>query len=187
MIFRALRKAPDKRVANEVYFMVAEASRREPFFVDAGAPDNVEGRFEVLSIHMFLVLRRLKQDGDRARRFSQYLFDAFFNSMDDALRELGVGDMSIGKRIRNMAEAFYGRTGAYDEALEKGDAELLSAAIARNIYGVEDIPAGANEIARYMMKTDQVLKETGIDDIFKGAFAFPPIQMDPTTDAASAK
>ena len=143
------------------------------FFEDFGVTDDVEGRFEVLTLHMYLVLQRLKSGGEAADAFSQELFDTFFTNMDDSLRELGVGDMAIGKKIRNMAEAFYGRVGAYEASI--GDKDALSAAISRNVFLSEDASKG-DALAGYLQHAKAHIDEISISEIINGAVHFPAIK-----------
>ena len=171
---------PEAAAARKLYAAVIEAARRPGFYADLKAPDTVEGRFEVLSIHVFLVLRRLKRAGDAERAFSQAFFDAFFRNMDDALRELGVGDLSVGKKIRKMAEAFYGRAGAYEAAISAchggEDAHGLIDAVARNVYGAEagDAPL-AGALATYILKADRALAEQPAAEFRDGSVVFPAL------------
>ena len=100
------------------------------FYADWGVPDTLDGRFDMISLHAFLVLDRLK---GTEQAFRQGLVDEFFADMDRSLREMGVGDLSVGKKVRKMAEVFYGRVAAYDQALAGPDG-ALEAAIARNVF-----------------------------------------------------
>ncbi|MEM9262517.1 MAG: ubiquinol-cytochrome C chaperone family protein, partial [Pseudomonadota bacterium] len=152
MVLDLLRKSPTRRAAEKLYAAVIAAARRPKPFVEFGVPDTVEGRFEMLSAHVYLILRRLKAEGETHKRFSQALFDVFFRNMDDQLREMGVGDLTVGKKIRKLAEAFYGRMGAYEDALESDDADALALAVSRNIIGATDdehISPGARSLAQY--------------------------------------
>ena len=157
-----------------LYRIIVEQSRDPRFYADMRAPDTVEGRFEVLAIHMYAVLRRLKGHGKPSDQFAQTLFDVYFKNMDDSLRELGVGDMSIGRKIRTMAESFYGRVGAYEKSFETEDWEALRDAVARNVY--EDPNAGqASDLADYLRRTVAHIDAISLDDIFGGALTFPEV------------
>ena len=100
-------------------------------------PDTVNGRFDLLLLHLWLVLRRLKP-AEGGTALSQALFDHFCNDMDDNLREMGVGDLTVPKRMQAFGEAFYGRTAAYDLALTEGR-EALAQALCKNILNGENI------------------------------------------------
>jgi cytochrome b pre-mRNA-processing protein 3 len=126
------RHNPVRDAAERAYCLVVEQSRRPEFFTTLGVPDTLDGRFEVICLHAFLYLRRLKTEGAPAA--AQHFFDAMFADFDRSLREIGTGDLSVGRQIKRMAEAFYGRVRAYDAGLD-GDDEPLRAALARNLYG----------------------------------------------------
>lgn len=175
-MFRRLFGKPPERVAAErIYGAIVQQARSAAFFEGDGAPDTVEGRFELLTIHMHLTLRRLKAEADGDPRLAQTLFDVFFQNMDDSLRELGVGDLSVGKKIRKMAEAFYGRVGAYEQALDagaEGRASLVDA-LSRNVFGEDAAPAAA-PLADYAIAADAALKDQAAAAIADGAITFPP-------------
>lgn len=115
---------------------VIEASRRPELFGEGRVPDTLEGRFELLTLHAFLALRRLGGAPD-ARPLAQAFTDVFFRHLDAGLRESAVGDLAVPKRMRALAGAFYGRLGAYEQALNSGDPDALAAALGRNILGEE--------------------------------------------------
>lgn len=119
------------------YEAIVAAARHPVFYADWGVPDTLDGRFDMISLHAFLVLDRLKGS---QQAFRQALVDELFDDMDRSLREMGVGDISVGKKVRKMAEVFYGRVAAYDLALA-GPEGGLKAAIARNIFpDGQDVP-----------------------------------------------
>ena len=107
-------------------------------------PDTLDGRFDLVALHAFLVLRRLKQDRDETAQLAQCLFDTLFLDMDRALRELGAGDLGVGKRVKAMARGFYGRIAAYEDGLS-GTEAVLSQALRRNLYGTTE--PGASQLA----------------------------------------
>jgi cytochrome b pre-mRNA-processing protein 3 len=110
------------------------AARRPALFLEGGAPDTVMGRFETLTLHVALVLRRLRDLPPPAGEAAQDLVDRFFAGLDDAMRQIGIGDTSVPKKVKGLAKAFYGRAGAYDAALARdASPEALEAAIARNV------------------------------------------------------
>src|SRR4051812_26135611 len=106
-----------REAADHAYQQVVEQSRQSVFFTEYGVPDTLDGRFELTCLHAFLYLHRLKAERPRARRLRQGFFDRMFADFDRALREMGVGDLSVGKQVKRMARAFYGRICAYEEAL----------------------------------------------------------------------
>ena len=131
----ALREAADRAFA-----LVVLQARRQVLFTDLGVPDSLDGRFEVLCLHAFLYLHRLKRERPRSEPLAQAFFDRMFADLDRSLREIGVGDLSVGRQVMRMAEGFYGRIRAYEEGLAAGEG-VLEAALARNLYGTA--PAGA--------------------------------------------
>ncbi len=139
---------------------------REPAFYQDFIADDFEGRYELLMLHIYLVLRALRAQGE-GRGKGQDLFDLFFGDMDQVLREMGVGDLSVGKKIRKMAEAFYGRTAAYDEAFSSGD---LAAVIGRNFFPDSEVTdARAKQIKHFVSYIEAL--ETALrdqEDLFKG-------------------
>ncbi|MEM9168792.1 MAG: ubiquinol-cytochrome C chaperone family protein [Pseudomonadota bacterium] len=180
-MFNLFRKNPVDDRARTAYGVVVAAARRPVFYTTYAAPDTVDGRFEVLTLHMYLVLRRLKRQGPQADEFAQRLFDLFFDSMDGTLRELGVGDMTIGKKVRGLAEAFYGRVGAFEDAFgaEGGAQPALASAIARNVFERDAAP-GADAIAAYAIAQETAFGDLAVDQFLAADFTF----LDPQTDAA---
>ena len=126
---------PPKAAGKALYAAVVDRARRKVLYEDFGAPDTVEGRFELYTLHVVLLLDRLRGQGQQAAETAQALFDAYVKALDDALREMGVGDLSVGKKMRKLGEAFYGRVKSYEaafEALPEGAA--LEALIGRTVY-----------------------------------------------------
>jgi cytochrome b pre-mRNA-processing protein 3 len=135
------RRDPHGDAAERAYGRVVEQARRPAFFTRHGVPDTLDGRFELICLHAFLFLHRLRSEPDAAP-VGQRFFDTMFADFDRSLREIGTGDLSVGRQVTRMAEAFYGRVRAYEQGLE-GDDTALSAALARNLYGTT--PAGADK------------------------------------------
>jgi cytochrome b pre-mRNA-processing protein 3 len=139
-----------RRVAQRLYDGIVAQSRLPVFYIGHGVPDTVTGRFEMIVLHMFLVLERLQaetgESGERAGQISQALTEAFIGDMDSAMREMGVADVRVGKRMHQAAGAFFGRLMAYRKAIElapavAGQTDPLAAAIARNVLA-EAAPVG---------------------------------------------
>jgi cytochrome b pre-mRNA-processing protein 3 len=126
---KVLRKTAPARPERAVYEAIVASARRPFLYADLGVPDTVAGRFDMIVLHSFLVLERVK---DAEPQFAQALTDEIFRDMDRSLREMGVGDISVGKKVRTMAEVFYGRVAAY--RTDFADAERLSAALIRNVW-----------------------------------------------------
>lgn len=155
MILRWFRKDQTQSQAETLFEALNDAARSPALYAGAGAPDTIEGRFEILALHVLLAMRRLRQDGPAGNRLSTALQEIFFRRLDDALREIGVGDLSIGRKIRGLAEAFYGRATAYDKALGEGH-DAIAAALARNVFESGD-RARARLLADYALKADHRL------------------------------
>jgi cytochrome b pre-mRNA-processing protein 3 len=120
-----------------IYGMIVTQAREPMFYRGLGVPDTVNGRFDLLVLHLWMVLRRLKPI-EGGVSLSQALFDRFCEDMDGNLREMGVGDLTVPKRMQAFGEAFYGRVAAYDLALAAGE-EPLAQALCKNILNGADI------------------------------------------------
>ena len=157
-----------------LYEAAITQARQPAFYADLGAPDTVEGRFELYTLHVVLVLHRLSGLGGAAGEMAQALFDAYVQALDDALREMGVGDLSVGKKMRKLGEAFYGRAKAYQSALASDDAASITALIGRTVYAGE--PAGsADRLADYVQRSAALLATLPLDDVMGAALAWPEI------------
>lgn len=128
------RRNPSREAAAVAYDAVVAQARRREFYTVYGVPDTLDGRFEAVCLHAFLYLRRLKDEAPPAAAVSQAFFDRMFGDFDRSLREIGTGDLSVGRQVTRMAEAFYGRIRAYEDGLTEDDTSL-GAALARNLYG----------------------------------------------------
>lgn len=173
MILSLFRKDPARAAARALYETAVEQARSPVFYEDFEIPDTVEGRFEQVTLHVFLVLKRLQGEGPAASHLGQKLFDVMFQNMDDSLRELGVGDLSVGKKVRKLAEDFYGRAGAYGDALAPGaDEKALCGALSRNIY-CQAFAAQASRLAAYMRAADDALSAISLNRVLAGDVEFP--------------
>ena len=143
--FRKPRE-PLRGTIEAIYGMIVTQAREPSFYRDLGVPDTVNGRFDLLVLHLWMVLRRLKSLEGGAD-LSQVLFDRFCDDMDANLREMGVGDLTVPKRMQAFGEAFYGRAAAYDRALASGR-EPFAQALCRNILNGEGIEK-ARRLATY--------------------------------------
>lgn len=170
MIFSLFRKDPRRATIATLYKRIATASRVPGLYAALGIPDTLEGRFEALSLHMVLALRALRQLPHPADEVAKDLTDAFFRDMDASLREMGVGDTVVPKRMKKVAESFYGRAHAYDTPLSGGDVEGLALALGRNVYGSE---APAAPLARYAFAADRGLKSLDLDAVLETGPNFP--------------
>ncbi len=165
------RRSEDKTVAR-IYERIVAQSRRPEFYRDLGVADSLDGRFDMLALHAMLILRRLKDEPERTRVIGQALFDHMFFDMDRSLREIGVSDLAVGKRVKQMSSAFLGRIAAYEEGLESvGD--ILVAGLIRNVYR-DQAPEGdaADRLAAYMRRADTTLREMPLEPILEGEDVF---------------
>ncbi len=164
--------------AAHLYLAAVEQARQPAFYLHHRVPDTVDGRFELIALHTFLILHRLTREGEGARALGQALFDRLFADMDRSLREMGAGDMGVGKRIQHMAQGFYGRMAAYREALA-GDDAALEGALRRNLYGtVADDPVPAPAMARYVRSTVEDLAGQPATALAAGTVRFPAVGND---------
>ncbi|HTT79219.1 MAG TPA: ubiquinol-cytochrome C chaperone family protein [Stellaceae bacterium] len=187
-MFTLFRPDPLQTAARCAYERVVAQARRPGFFTDAGVPDTVAGRFELICLHAFLYLHRLKREQPQARPLGQRFFDAMFLDLDRSLREMGTGDLSVGREVRRMAEAFYGRIAAYEGGLAGGDA-ALQAALARNLFGTASATAAPRlgAMAAYVRGEVVRLRAQDPSALLAGEVAFgePPRLPDaaePTTE-----
>lgn len=170
MVFRLFRRDPRLITIDALYGRIAEASRQPALYVAHGVSDTAQGRFESLVLHVMLVLRRLRSLPAPAPDVAQDLVDTTFQQLDHALREMGIGDVSVPKRMKKLAKSFYGRAESYDAALDAADSAALAAALARNVM---DREAPAVSLARYVQAADAGLASLTLDAILEGASLFP--------------
>lgn len=167
------RANPAEQQANELYITLAAQSRKEFFYETLHVPDTLDGRHEMLLLHLFLILHRLKLDPNAARykEFSQALIETHFSNMDLSLREMGVGDTGVGRRIQRMAEAFYGRMRAYESTFM--DTGAFTDSLLRNVYGTTTAErSDADQLAHYARKTLALLKAISADELMKEGIPF---------------
>lgn len=173
MILRPFRRSPNAHSIACLYGVIVARARLPAFYLEFGVPDTIEGRFDMLVLHLVLVLRRLARAGDRGRAFGQQLFDAFCRDLDGNLREMGVGDLTVPKRMRGFGEAFYGRQAAYLAALEADDPAEFENALSRNILQAEGTDHRAAGLARYARAAARQLDAQVDAALFGGALDFP--------------
>jgi cytochrome b pre-mRNA-processing protein 3 len=161
-------RAPSRCTIEAIYGMIVTQAREPLFYRALGVPDTVDGRFDMVLLHLWMVLRRLKQGEDEA--LPQALFDHFCSDMDANLREMGVGDLTVPKRMQAFGEAFYGRSAAYDLALA-GGREPLAQALNKNIYNGQNIES-ARRLAAYTADAIAVLAGSN-EATLTGGLRFP--------------
>jgi len=166
MSLAALFNRKSRNAVQALYGAIVAAARNPVFYVEWGVPDSLDGRFELIALLAFLAIRRLKQSGDNAA-FAQALFDTMFADLDRNLREMGVGDLSVGRQVKTMAKAFYGRVVAYERGLAGVD--NLDEALRRNLYGTA-VP-DATQIAAaaaYVRRQAQALDAAPVGSLLAG-------------------
>ena len=177
MIFRLFRRDPQAATIAALYGAIVAQGRNPVFYVDFAVPDTPEGRFELIVLHLAVVCRRLARvegpDRAPAQALSQAVFDWFCRDMDHNLREMGVTDLGVPKKMRKLGEAFYGRLDVYDRALSAaGDADL-AAALSRNVLGEGSPAAAAHRLAAYVRAAADRLDAQTVADLGRGGPGFP--------------
>lgn len=161
MILSRFRKSASQSALYATYSSIVAQSRQPVFYAEWDVQDTVTGRFDMISLHLGLLMRRLKTGQAKTRDFSQQLFDLFFKDMDRSLREMGAGDMAVPKRIQKMGELFFGLLAGLTDALEQEDNAALAQVLKRNIYGSEET-AHLDELCAYVR--DFAARLHGVDD-----------------------
>jgi cytochrome b pre-mRNA-processing protein 3 len=177
MIFRLFRRDPQATTITALYGAIVAQARVPAFYLAFGVPDTPEGRFDLVVLHLALVCRRLGRaagaEQAAGRTLSQGVFDMFCRDMDDNLREMGVGDLTVPKTMRKLGEAFYGRLDVYDRALASADPAELAAALARNAQGPGAPAAAAERLAAYVRAAAAHLEALPIAGFADGRVSFP--------------
>lgn len=175
MFFKRLMRArPAQTAAETLYAGAVGQARRPGLYTDLAVPDTREGRFEVYGLHVILLLDRLKGQGAQAEEVSQLLVDRFTRGLDDAFRELGVGDLSVSKKMKKLAEAFLGRARSADQAFDAlPDRRTLDALLARTVFDGQDAPARA--LGDYVVTAREGLAAQPLDAILEGKAEWPTL------------
>jgi cytochrome b pre-mRNA-processing protein 3 len=179
--FLGLSRGRHERAGFTLYGAAVAAAREPYLYTTIGAPDTLDGRFDLVGLHAFLLIRRLQREAEPntapGTALAQAVFDAMFSDMDINLRELGVGDMTVGKRVRAMWEAFHGRSAAYAAAMAESGEAPLAAALARNIWRGEPPPEGAAlALARLVRAQDAYLADQQWGALAKGEVLLLPAE-----------
>jgi len=178
----------EKKTAHRLYIVLVKQARHPTFYETCGVADTLAGRFDMIAIHAILVLRRLQREGDATKELAQALFDYMFDDFDLNLRETGVGDTGIGKRIKKMGTGFYGRMAVYNEGLDSDDEQVLKEALDRNLYrGMNSTTENLKLVADYMKRESVYLEGVGIDSVIRGDFQFgsPPVGQSKPVDGGA--
>jgi cytochrome b pre-mRNA-processing protein 3 len=173
---RLFGRIPVSTPQRRLYEAIVAQARQPWLYGEAGVPDTPEGRFDMIVLHAVLVIDRLGGESELARDFAQRVFDEMFRDMEASLREMGVGDLSVGRRIKQMAEAFYGRSRAYGQAFEQEDEarrQALAAALSRNVFAGAEAEA-ATLLAEYVLQVRNKLARQPAAQLLTGDAGFWP-------------
>lgn len=176
MIFGFSRRSrSNTRLIDRLHGEIMAGVRQASLYTDYGVADSFEGRFEILALLASAVIRRLQACAPPGPDLAQDLTDALFHHLDIALREMGVGDLTVPKRIKVLAEAYLGRTRIYGAALAESGDEVIEAALARNVFGAPSAAEApqAARLARYLRTVETLLSDTALALFERGSFVFP--------------
>ena len=183
-------RAQEREQAQYLYICSVQQARESKFYTICGVADTLDGRFDLIVLHVHLLSRALRLAGTSGTRISDLIFKIMMDDMDMNLREMGVGDLSVGKKVKAMARAFYGRAAAYDRALDTDTANLsnvrgesanalregLEDVVNRNIFGLEPPkPVQVTLLASYIREVDRSLREIGKETLLSGKISFSEI------------
>ena len=182
------RQRTETDPVSQAYEHLVAQSRLPVLYTAFAVPDTVIGRFDMIALHAFLVFHRLKSHDAKAEAFCQTLFDHMFTDMDRSLREMGVGDLSVGKKVKALARGFYGRVVAYERALAApGDSELQNT-LMRNVYPLaEPPPSAVAGMVDYVRRQAAALADQPVADFLAGRVAFAPVGGGKATDRLEPK
>lgn len=166
-------KARDAQIAR-LYDQILAQSRDPALFLEGGVPDTVEGRTDMMLLHLFLLMHRLNDEQSEVRDIAQGVCDRFFAELDRAMREMGVGDLTVPKKMRKIADIYTGCSSSYGNALRKPDDDELAQALLRNVFGLDEarLPQ-AQALAAYVRRTAKALAETSLASLAAGSLPFP--------------
>ncbi len=172
---KLFRSDPVRAAAADLYRALVAQSRTPEFYTSGGVPDSLDGRFDLVALHVALVMARFKKSAPALDDLAQSLFDEMVANLDVGLREAGVGDMGVGKRMKKLVSAFYGRAHAYDEALGHAKDGALIEALERNLFRACDPAADTVDgMARYVRKQSGQLQVQSDEELRFGRIDFLP-------------
>jgi cytochrome b pre-mRNA-processing protein 3 len=174
MLFRRMRRRPPESTIATLYGAIVAQARNPSFYLGYGVPDTLEGRFDMIVLHEFLFLRRIEREERDLGAIGQAVFDRFCRDLDHNLREMGVSDIAVPRKMRDFAQAYYGRTQVYGHALASDDQEACAAALARNVFSSNDLAgSGAMRLANYMREAARQLDTAAASAFAQGLLTFP--------------
>ncbi len=177
MITRLLGRArADERVTSDLYASIVAQARQPALYRDFRVPDTVDGRFEMVVLHLVLLFHRLQPEEANGQAIAQRVFDLFVTDMDMSLREMGVGDLGVPKRMKDVGRSFYGRLEAYGNALVESDRDNLEEALCRNLGSEGDaVSPDCAALAGYAITAADHLRDIAFDDLARGRLSFPEV------------
>lgn len=172
---RLFRRRPLEREGYQLYGAAVAAARDPVWYLDLGVPDTLDGRFDMVALFAFLLIDRFRDEpGETPQELAQAVFDAMFSDMDQNLRQMGVTDLGVGRRVKTMWEAFHGRATAYRGALAEADDTALAEALARNVWRSEAPVAGAGRLVLAVRRARADLAGQDFAALRQGKARFPP-------------
>ncbi|HEY7575956.1 MAG TPA: ubiquinol-cytochrome C chaperone family protein [Acetobacteraceae bacterium] len=175
---RSLRKPTQEERAGSALYRQAVAAARTPWFYrDLGVPDTLDGRFDLIALHTFLLIHRLQDAPAPGPALAQGVFDAMFSDMDNNLREIGVSDLSVGRRMRAMWEAFHGRSKVYAAAIDAADRPGLEASLTRNVWRGTAPDGAPAALASVVLAQSAHLRELPLAVFIAGSARFVPAEV----------
>ncbi|MBU1347355.1 MAG: ubiquinol-cytochrome C chaperone [Alphaproteobacteria bacterium] len=168
MLKNLFRPRPAERMGLPLYSAAVDQARDPRFYTALGVADEIDARFELYTLHVLLLILRLRDEAgaeaERGAEAAQNLFDVYVSALDNALRELGVNDVTMAKKMRKLGEALYGRMTAYEASVRAADASALAASLAKNVYGDADVQRGA-ALAAYALEARAMLASQPIGTV----------------------
>ena len=172
MLFGLFRRR-SRDAEHKVYCEIVAQARQPAFYTDFLVPDTIDGRFDLIVAHAVLYFRRMRVEGKKVSEFTQDVFDLFFQDMDASLREMGVSDTRVPKKVKVMGEAFYGRADVYIPAIDSENVDELSEALGRNIYPDSPEPVAQTRLAYYILEAAKRLGEQPTQELMTGKLDWP--------------
>ena len=167
------RRRGNAEIVGATMASLASAARAPALYGPLGVADTVWGRFEMMALHVFLYQHRAREGGSVLRDLAQEVVDAYFKELDHSLRELGIGDASMPKRMKKLGRMVYGRWSAYDRPVNEDDRAALAAAFERNVYAEGGDATAAADLADYALRARDALRGQAEADLLRGRLSFP--------------
>jgi cytochrome b pre-mRNA-processing protein 3 len=169
-------RAARREAAEKIYDAIVTQSRNPAFYVRCGVPDTLSGRFDLLVIHMFIVMQNLKLGANEGKLLGKEIIEAFVREMDSMVRDLGVADLYVAQEVRKIADLFYRQLVVYTTAVEKNDHAALSEAVWKSFQsGDESANVASDEIATYMFAAITNIAEMPLNQLLQGNLQFPEV------------